>query len=139
MEESGYAGFIMPIEVYFKNKVGSWRGGRGMHTSHTGSQTSEGRPPGRWDLGGRGIHVRARVGEAVCPSPPGRRGWRPGLALMAGRRASGELPGHFPCSRPENVPGPLSQQRPAMTGQVPWMVLEGWSPGLSSGKDPEIA
>lgn len=23
MEESGYAGFIMPIEVYFKNKVGS--------------------------------------------------------------------------------------------------------------------
>lgn len=24
MEESGYAGFIMPIEVYFKNKVGSW-------------------------------------------------------------------------------------------------------------------
>lgn len=24
VEESGYAGFIMPIEVYFKNKVGSW-------------------------------------------------------------------------------------------------------------------
>ena len=23
VEESGYAGFIMPIEVYFKNKVGS--------------------------------------------------------------------------------------------------------------------
>lgn len=23
MEESGYAGFIMPIEVYFKNKVGA--------------------------------------------------------------------------------------------------------------------
>lgn len=25
VEESGYAGFIMPIEVYFKNKVGSSR------------------------------------------------------------------------------------------------------------------
>lgn len=23
VEESGYAGFIMPIEVYFKNKVGA--------------------------------------------------------------------------------------------------------------------
>ena len=34
MEESGYAGFIMPIEVYFKNKVGSWGvvGGRTVHT-----------------------------------------------------------------------------------------------------------
>lgn len=26
MEESGYAGFLMPIEVYFKNKV-RWSGG----------------------------------------------------------------------------------------------------------------
>lgn len=27
MEESGYAGFIMLIEVYFKNKVRDWVGG----------------------------------------------------------------------------------------------------------------
>lgn len=29
MEESGYAGFIMLIEVYFKNKVRDWVSGEG--------------------------------------------------------------------------------------------------------------
>lgn len=34
VEESGYAGFIMPIEVYFKNKVGSWGVVGRTHSSH---------------------------------------------------------------------------------------------------------
>lgn len=29
VEESGYAGFIMLIEVYFKNKVRDWVSGEG--------------------------------------------------------------------------------------------------------------
>lgn len=33
MEESGYAGFLMPIEVYFKNKV-RWTG-RDVISRHT--------------------------------------------------------------------------------------------------------
>lgn len=37
VEESGYVGFIMFIEVYFKNKVGFWRGGRGMYILYIGS------------------------------------------------------------------------------------------------------
>lgn len=36
VEESGYAGFIMPIEVYFKNKVGSWKWQQEGHTVHKG-------------------------------------------------------------------------------------------------------
>lgn len=31
VEESGYAGFIMLIEVYFKNKVRDWVGGGGKY------------------------------------------------------------------------------------------------------------
>lgn len=41
MEESGYAGFIMPIEVYFKNKVGS-RGGSEKDTPFTEEEVEPG-------------------------------------------------------------------------------------------------
>ena len=36
VEESGYAGFIMPIEVYFKNKVGARVAERRTHSSQKG-------------------------------------------------------------------------------------------------------
>lgn len=40
VEESGYAGFIMPIEVYFKNKVGSRVAAGWTHSSHKGCGTA---------------------------------------------------------------------------------------------------
>lgn len=49
VEESGYAGFIMPIEVYFKNKVGS-RGSREKDTPFPEEEVEPGLPVG-WSVG----------------------------------------------------------------------------------------
>lgn len=68
MEESGYAGFIMPIEVYFKNKVGS-RGSREKDTPFPEEEVEPGLHVGGV-LGsvGADIPVRAPAHKAGHPS-----------------------------------------------------------------------
>lgn len=71
MEESGYAGFIMPIEVYFKNKVGSW----GSSKKDT-QFTEEGMEPVMhvpWGVGSPGSDTRVRA--LAHPPRVGGRGW----------------------------------------------------------------
>lgn len=103
MEESGYAGFIMPIEVYFKNKVGARVAARRMHSSHKGQWDRQHRVTG-W--------MSACVAETACWAPAGGasraslpwwQGWGAGHVAAAG----GGVPGHVAISHPESgrVPG----------------------------------
>lgn len=77
MEESGYAGFIMPIEVYFKNKVGA--------RSLREAQWATG--PAPWRQSGR--RGRAAAGVRVAAVSPGRPATSRGLAVAACPAAGG--------------------------------------------------
>lgn len=67
VEESGYAGFIMPIEVYFKNKVGPQQGCGSQKGSRPGVHGD-----GAWGFLAveRSESEHGRAGEAARPSVP---------------------------------------------------------------------
>lgn len=104
VEESGYAGFIMPIEVYFKNKVGSWNSSE-KDSPFTKEEVELGLPVG-WSVGvpwSRHLSYSALAHEG--------RGWGTGLL---GRRVgvhvdvafSGSSRATSPFSCPAGVCGP---------------------------------
>lgn len=100
MEESGYAGFIMPIEVYFKNKVGSLSGGQGRAVHKRGSRAGDTWVTDAVSPGGRAVRVGVLRGRRVHLS--GR--WGPGgraRRLAGGSASGGHLSGshgHVPWS-----------------------------------------
>lgn len=100
VEESGYAGFIMPIEVYFKNKVGSWGVVRRTHNSH------EVRGP--CTAGWMVTHVM----ETPCQAPAG------GVTTVSPWQSTGELASWGAASH-----GPVSHAR---SGRVPGSAVTYW-------------
>lgn len=88
VEESGYAGFIMPIEVHFKNKVGSRKWQQEACTVHKrGSRISDTALRECGVIVSGDVHARVLVLKGFCFSS-GRWGlgkWAP----MAGGSASG--------------------------------------------------
>lgn len=124
VEESGYAGFIMPIEVYFKNKVGSPSGGGGHTVHERGAElVARGwrvlRPRGRAAGVGRGcVDVALSSGRwgPGAGSPPRRRQCRWGPSL----RVTRPRPVVWPC----------------VTGPTVWQVLLGSSLGWASRRGP---
>lgn len=79
VEESGYAGFIMPIEVHFKNKVGSLRGAGRLPLCGdpcSGCHGSSQNRPEAWPLPMHRLSSEG-CGECWSPSPfPGTSGAR---------------------------------------------------------------